>query len=173
MTDSIPPAAPEAPSADSEPMRSQHTSTFPQILAHFGISVLVTTYQAGRLVILRNDDGVLNTHFRLFPKPMGLALAPHRLALGAEMEIREFHSVPAVAPKLEPKGKHDVALLPRTGNSLRIGISGLPGAGKSTFVDAFGTMLTSRGHKVAVLAVDPTSSEAVESRRCRGHARST
>ena len=46
----------------------------------------------------------------------------------------------------------------RTGNSLRIGISGLPGAGKSTFIDAFGTMLTAAGHKVAVLAVDPTSS---------------
>jgi LAO/AO transport system kinase len=51
-----------------------------------------------------------------------------------------------------------IALLPQTGNSLRIGISGLPGAGKSTFIDAFGTMLTGQGHKVAVLAVDPTSS---------------
>ncbi len=51
-----------------------------------------------------------------------------------------------------------LGLLPRTGQSLRIGISGLPGAGKSTFIDAFGTMLTGAGHKVAVLAVDPTSS---------------
>ncbi|MGE4062616.1 MAG: methylmalonyl Co-A mutase-associated GTPase MeaB [Rhodospirillaceae bacterium] len=51
-----------------------------------------------------------------------------------------------------------VKLLPRTGKSLRIGISGLPGAGKSTFIDAFGSMLTGQGHKVAVLAVDPTSS---------------
>ena len=51
-----------------------------------------------------------------------------------------------------------VQLLPKTGNSLRVGISGLPGAGKSTFIDAFGTMLTGQGHKVAVLAVDPTSS---------------
>lgn len=51
-----------------------------------------------------------------------------------------------------------IGLLPRTGKSLRIGISGLPGAGKSTFIDAFGTMLTGKGHKVAVLAVDPTSS---------------
>lgn len=49
-------------------------------------------------------------------------------------------------------------LLPHTGKSQRIGISGLPGAGKSTFIDAFGTMLTGLGHKVAVLAVDPTSS---------------
>ncbi|MCB2106118.1 MAG: methylmalonyl Co-A mutase-associated GTPase MeaB [Rhodobacteraceae bacterium] len=51
-----------------------------------------------------------------------------------------------------------VKLLPKTGNSIRIGISGLPGAGKSTFIDAFGTMLTAHGRKVAVLAVDPTSS---------------
>jgi LAO/AO transport system kinase len=51
-----------------------------------------------------------------------------------------------------------IKLLPHTGKSLRIGISGLPGAGKSTFIDAFGTMLTGQGHKVAVLAVDPTSS---------------
>lgn len=108
------PAAAEMAPAAPEPMRSLHTSTFPQILARFGMSVLVTTYQAGRLVILRNDNGVLNTHFRPFQKPMGLALAPHRLALGCEMEIREFHSVPAVAPKLEPTSQHDMALLPRT-----------------------------------------------------------
>jgi len=48
-------------------------------------------------------------------------------------------------------------LLPDTGNALRIGITGVPGAGKSTFIDAFGSMLTAQGHKVAVLAVDPSS----------------
>ena len=50
------------------------------------------------------------------------------------------------------------ALLPSTGGACRVGISGVPGAGKSTFIDALGTMLTSRRHRVAVLAVDPTSS---------------
>jgi LAO/AO transport system kinase len=48
-------------------------------------------------------------------------------------------------------------LLPSTGRSVRIGISGVPGAGKSTFIEAFGLHLTSLGHKVAVLAVDPSS----------------
>jgi len=43
------------------------------------------------------------------------------------------------------------------GNSVRIGITGIPGAGKSTFIEAFGTMLTGRGRKVAVLAIDPSS----------------
>lgn len=50
------------------------------------------------------------------------------------------------------------ALLPRTGKALRIGITGVPGAGKSTFIEAFGTILCQQGFKVAVLAVDPTSS---------------
>lgn len=50
------------------------------------------------------------------------------------------------------------ALLPATGGSCRIGISGVPGAGKSTFIDALGTILTGKSHRVAVLAIDPTSS---------------
>lgn len=48
-------------------------------------------------------------------------------------------------------------LLPYTGNSLRIGITGVPGVGKSTFIESFGKHLTALGHKVAVLAVDPSS----------------
>ena len=48
-------------------------------------------------------------------------------------------------------------LMPDTGNSIRLGISGVPGVGKSTFIEAFGNHLIERGHSVAVLAVDPTS----------------
>ena len=50
------------------------------------------------------------------------------------------------------------SLMDRTGKSLRIGITGVPGAGKSTTIDTFGSMLCEQGHKVAVLAVDPSSS---------------
>ena len=50
------------------------------------------------------------------------------------------------------------ALLPHTGNSLRLGISGVPGVGKSTFIEALGLYLIAQGHRVAVLAVDPSSS---------------
>jgi LAO/AO transport system kinase len=49
------------------------------------------------------------------------------------------------------------ALLGDTGKSIRIGITGVPGAGKSTFIEAFGSMLCEKGHRVAVLAVDPSS----------------
>lgn len=48
-------------------------------------------------------------------------------------------------------------VLPHTGNSIRVGITGIPGVGKSTFIEAFGLHLIKQGHKVAVLAVDPSS----------------
>src|SRR6476619_300079 len=48
-------------------------------------------------------------------------------------------------------------LLPATGQAVRLGITGAPGAGKSTTIDALGSFLTGQGHKVAVLAVDPSS----------------
>mgnify|MGYP002128754121 CR=1 FL=1 len=50
------------------------------------------------------------------------------------------------------------ALLPHSGHSLRLGISGVPGVGKSTFIEALGLFLIERGHRVAVLAIDPSSS---------------
>ena len=51
-----------------------------------------------------------------------------------------------------------VRLTPASGDARRVGITGVPGAGKSTFIDALGSMLTASGHRVAVLAVDPSSS---------------
>ncbi len=50
------------------------------------------------------------------------------------------------------------AMLPHAGNSFRLGISGVPGVGKSTFIEALGLYLIAQGHRVAVLAVDPSSS---------------
>ncbi len=52
------------------------------------------------------------------------------------------------------------ALLPETGHAHRIGVTGVPGVGKSTAIEAFGRFLTQRGHRVAVLAVDPSSSRS-------------
>ena len=49
------------------------------------------------------------------------------------------------------------AILPHSGNSIRIGITGVPGVGKSTFIEAFGKYLISKGHKVGILSIDPSS----------------
>jgi uncharacterized protein (TIGR03032 family) len=99
-----------------EPLRSKHTGNFGPLLEELGAAVLVSTYQAGKLVVLRGDGGVLNTHFRGFNVPMGLACDGERLAIGTRQEIWEFHNVPAVARKLEPAGRHDACFLPRTGH---------------------------------------------------------
>lgn len=109
------PATGDARLLDPEraPLRSQHTESFPELLKAFGASLLVTTYQAGKLVLLREDGGTLNTHFRGFHVPMGIALDRDRLAIGTFHEIWEFHNTPAVAAKLDPPGKHDACFLPR------------------------------------------------------------
>ncbi|MEB3337281.1 MAG: TIGR03032 family protein [Leptolyngbyaceae bacterium] len=95
------------------PLRSVHTSNFADILAQLGISLVVSTYQAGKLITLRADNGVINTHFRVFEKPMGLAADRSRLAIGTAYQIWELRNVPAVTAKLDPPDKHDACYLPR------------------------------------------------------------
>jgi uncharacterized protein (TIGR03032 family) len=109
---------------DPGPLRAGHTPNFPSLLRRLGASVLVTTYQAGRLVMLRAEGDHLNTHYRVFRQPMGLALAGGgaRLAIGTKIQIWEFRDVPSVGRRLEPAGTHDACYLPRsshvTGNVL-------------------------------------------------------
>jgi uncharacterized protein (TIGR03032 family) len=97
-----------------------HSSNFPELLDRLGASLLVTTYQAGKLVVVRSEGECLNTHFRDFAAPMGLALTGDRLAIGTRNRIWEYHNVPAVARRVEPAGRHDGCFLPRachvTGN---------------------------------------------------------
>lgn len=104
-------AAPDAPPTDD--LRSVHTNTLPVALERTASTLLVTTYQAGKLIIVRADGGVANTHFRNFRVPMGLAWDGLRLAVGTRHGVEEFHNQPAVAPRVEPKGRHDGCLLPR------------------------------------------------------------
>jgi len=75
------------------------------------------------------------------------------------MLARAITLVESNAPSHQEKAQQLLdALMDQTGDSLRIGITGLPGAGKSTMIDTLGDMLCEQGHKVAVLAVDPSSS---------------
>ena len=100
-------------SLQPEPMRSVHTSNFPHILNQLGISLVVSTYQAGKLIVLRADGEYINTHFRMFAKPMGVAADRHKIAIGCNSQIWELNNVPAVAAKVQPKGKHSACYLPR------------------------------------------------------------
>jgi uncharacterized protein (TIGR03032 family) len=107
--------------APAPPLRSVHTASFAQILTQLHISLAVTTYQAGKLVLLRAEPGpngpVVNTHFRTFRKPMGFAWEPGRFGLGTNAEVWEFHDIPAVARKLDSgdsPARHDACFLPRS-----------------------------------------------------------
>ena len=113
--ETAPAAAPAAPEPEAISFTSSHTSNFPALLRELGISLIVSTYQAGKLILVRAKGGELNTHFRDFFSPMGVVYQPEsgRLAIGAKHEVWEFRNQPEVAPKLEPKGECDAAFLPR------------------------------------------------------------
>ncbi|VEP18983.1 TPR repeat-containing protein [Hyella patelloides LEGE 07179] len=98
---------------NNEPMRSVHTSNFPQILKQLKISVVISTYQAGKVIVLREDGEHINTHFRIYNKPMGIAANRERIAIGCASQIWELHNIPAVASKIEPLGRHDACYIPR------------------------------------------------------------
>jgi uncharacterized protein (TIGR03032 family) len=101
---------------DPEPLRAVHTPTFPALLRQLGASLLVTTYQAGKLVLVRDEGDHLNTHFRVFQAPMGMALDGDRLAIGTTLQVWEYVNVPAVAARLDPPGRYDACYLPRSGH---------------------------------------------------------
>lgn len=106
----------EAANADPSvsPLRSQATDSLPSILSQLGVSLLVSTYQAGFVLALRAENAQqLNTHFRRFPRPMGMSQRGGRLAIGTDREIVEFWNMPAVSERLEPKGKSDAVFVPR------------------------------------------------------------
>ena len=106
--------APGEPPPPGDPFRSVSTASVAGRLHELGGSLLITTYQSNRLVVARADDGRLNTHFRTFDKPMGVAVTRGRIALGTRTEVWDLRDVPAVAPKLAPRGRHDAAFLPRS-----------------------------------------------------------
>lgn len=103
-----------ATAPDESPLRSVFTASFARRLAELGGSLLVSTYQTGKLICARvGADGGVNTHFRDFDKPMGIAVGNGRFALGTRTEVWDFRDMPEVAPKLEPAGTHDACYLPR------------------------------------------------------------
>lgn len=105
-------ASPPAP-APSAALRSVYTSSLPALFEQLKISLIVSTYQAGKVIAVRNDGGTINTHFRNFSKPMGVSADANRLTIGGTNTVWYYRNMPALAPKLEPPGKHDACYLPR------------------------------------------------------------
>jgi len=108
----------ESPSQSADapsPFRSVNSSGFAGLLEHLRISLLVTTYQAGKLMAIRGRDGRVSTLLRSFERPMGLAVRDLReFALGTRHQVWHFRNAPDIAAQIGPAGTHDACFLPRS-----------------------------------------------------------
>jgi uncharacterized protein (TIGR03032 family) len=106
LTGSAKLSAPVEPT-EQELFGSQHSGSFRALLQSIGASLLVTTYQAGRVVMVRDGGDSLNSHFRALPTPMGVAFNGRDLAIGTRSEIIVFQNQPALTARLDPPDRHD------------------------------------------------------------------
>src|SRR5262249_27117998 len=97
-----PSASPAVPAAVE--FRYTQTDGFVELLHRLGASLLVSTYQANKLLAVRAGGGGISTLVRTFDRPMGLAAAECRLALGTRKEVWFLRNAPDIAPHVEPAG---------------------------------------------------------------------
>src|SRR5262245_66296832 len=109
---------PQRPAAAGEPrvaetapaaveFRYAQTESFPALLTELRASLLVSTYQANKLLVARAAGGGLSTLVRTFDRPMGLALDARRLAIGTRNQIWFLRNAPDIAPRVQPPGLTD------------------------------------------------------------------
>jgi uncharacterized protein (TIGR03032 family) len=89
------------------------SDSFVELLLQLNSSLLVSTYQANKLLVVRASANGLSTLVRTFDKPMGLAVDGSRLALGTRKEVWFLRNAPDIASRVEPVGQHDACFLPR------------------------------------------------------------
>lgn len=94
-------------------LQSVFTNNLPALFRELKISLAITTYQAGKLILARSQAQGMNTHFRNFNRPMGMALQPNRLAIGCLRTIEYSHNMPDLISRLENPNEHDACFVPR------------------------------------------------------------
>jgi uncharacterized protein (TIGR03032 family) len=109
----LPDGCPEAPPAPVE-FRYAQTESFVALLHQLRASLLISTYQANKLLAVRAAGNGLSTLVRTFDRPMGLAVDGPRVALGTRNQVWFFQNAPDIAPRVEPAGQHDACYLPRS-----------------------------------------------------------
>ena len=114
-TDAAIPPAPGISPAPPAPVAFNFTQseTFAPLLRRLGASLLVTTYQANKVLAVREQLGGLSILVRSFERPMGLAANGRRIALGTRDQLWTFRNVPDIAARVEPAGTHDACFVPR------------------------------------------------------------
>jgi len=108
------PSRPPDPASGMTAVRYEYTSGLVPLLEQLNISLLVTTYQAGRLLAVGTHQGTISIGFHNFEQVMGLAVKPDCIAVGTRRQIWLLWSAPALAPRVETVGKHDGCFLTRS-----------------------------------------------------------
>jgi len=106
----------DSPPSPPPPVAFHYTQTdsFVPLLHQLGASLLVSTYQANKLLAVRANGPGLSTLVRTFDKPMGLAVDARRLTIGTRNQIWFLRNAPDIAPRIEPAGLHDACFVPRS-----------------------------------------------------------
>lgn len=99
--------------ADYREVRFEHSRDFPGILAQLGVSLLISTYQAGKVIVLGAVDDKLALSFHNLEQPMGMAVTPRTLAIGTRRLVWFLNASADLAPRLEPAGRYQGVYLTR------------------------------------------------------------
>ena len=95
-------------------VRHEYSRALPPLLDQLGISLLVSTYQAGKVVAVGAHQGELALTYHNFERAMGLAVKPDAIAVGARSQVWFLRSAPDLAARVEPAGRHDACFLTRS-----------------------------------------------------------
>jgi hypothetical protein len=113
----VEPAAAPAQKTGAPPQREvrhEYTHSLPELLSQLGVSLLVSTYQAGKIVAVGVVDNELTLSYHNFERAMGLAVKPDRIAVGARAQVWFMQSAPDLARRVEPAGRYDACFLTRS-----------------------------------------------------------
>jgi uncharacterized protein (TIGR03032 family) len=95
-------------------IRCSHSESLPALLAQLRLSVLISTYQTGHLVVVATREGRLVLTFHQFERAMGLSVRPGTIAICTRKEVWFLRNAPDIAAKLQPYGHFDACFLART-----------------------------------------------------------
>src|SRR4051812_38120824 len=103
--------------ASTREVRHEYTRSLPPLLSQLAVSLLVSTYQAGKVVAVGVEQGELTLSYHNFERAMGLAVKPDCIAVGARAQVWFLKSAPDLAAQIEPAGRHDACFLTRSSHS--------------------------------------------------------
>ncbi len=102
----------EAPLKQVE-VRYQHSANLADLLAQLNCTLLISTYQAGKLVVVGVHEGQISFSFHAFQQVMGMAVSPRRLAIGSRRQVYFLERAEGLGPRIDPPGKFDACYLSR------------------------------------------------------------